>query len=361
MNGTDALVATGCQPVSSNKFLPGSLAGSRLCPQDGVRPSGAGIAVCRILLLFLFLFSPFLPAESLKVISASRAQTAPIIDGLLNDACWQKTEARTDFVSVAGAKSVSRLTVMRAVYDDQNLYLGFELHWEDIGILKNGIQSIVEEFGQSEKKIVPIRRFKNRYGLELFIDPGATQANYYQILFNAAGQYTGNYRNLWDKFTAVHEFKSKVHNDRWTVEYVYPAKGLRPGDEWGINIVRNDENYYAMWRHISGAFAQPKLFGRLVIGSYADWWKAVFEKKTLQRIREASSSSDATLSALAKATERKAQELSEIARNNAPTSRENFETLYRAYHEFRKNIDRLEVAYKVRKQMESGPPFRGEK
>ncbi|MDP6359485.1 MAG: hypothetical protein QF473_30470, partial [Planctomycetota bacterium] len=256
-------------------------------PQDGF-PSGTSIASARILPVLLLLFSSFLHAEGLKVICASRAAKPPVIDGLLNDPCWQKTEARSDFVSVAGAKSVSRLTVMRAVYDHRNLYLGFELHWEDIGILEKGIQSIVDEFGKPEKKIVPIRNFKNRYGLELFIDPGATQSNYYQILFNAAGQYTGNYRNLWDRFTAVHEFRSMVHRDRWTVEYVYPVKGLKPGDEWGINIVRNDESYYAMWRHISGAFAQPKLFGRLVIGSYEEWWNAVFKEGTVQRIREAS-------------------------------------------------------------------------
>jgi len=106
-----------------------------------------------------------------------------------------------------------------------------------------------------------------------------------------------------------------------------------------------------MWRHISGAFAQPKLFGRLVIGSYSEWWKAVFEKGTVQRIREASGSSDATLSALARSTKSKAETLSKIAKKNAPDSRENFETLYLAYLEFKKNIDRLEVAYKVRKQM----------
>jgi hypothetical protein len=241
---------------------------------------------------------------------------------------------------------------MRAVYDDQNLYLSFELQWEDIRILQKGIKSIVDQYGAPKKEIVPISAFTNRYGLELFVDPGASRSNYYQILFNAAGQYTGNYRNMWDKFTAVHDFKSKVHGDRWTAEYVYPTKGLKPGEEWGINIVRNDESYYSMWRHISGAFAQPKLFGRLVIGSYEDWWKAVFEKGTVQRIKEVSGSSDTTLSALARSTDEKAQSLAEIAKRNAPNSRENFETLYHGYHEFKKNIDRLEVAYKVRKQME---------
>lgn len=305
-----------------------------------------------VLLPFLFLLLPsILHSESLKVICASRADRPPILDGLLDDDCWSKTESRSDFVSIAGAKSVPRVTVIRAVYDDQNLYFSFELHWEDIQILKKGIQSIIDKHGPSKNEIVPISAFTNRYGLELFVDPGASQSNYYQILFNAADQYTGNYRNMWDKFTAVHDFKSRVNTDLWTAEYAYPATGLKAGDEWGLNIVRNDESYYAMWRHISGAFAQPKLFGRLVIGSYEDWWKAVFERGTVQRIKEAGVSSDATLSALARSTDEKAQSLAEIARRNSPNSRENFETLYHGYHEFKKNIDRLEVAYKVRKQM----------
>ena len=77
---------------------------------------------------------------------------------------------------------------MQFVYDDHNLYLGLTFSWDDIDTLKRGIAQTVRKHGTpSTENICPITEYTNRYGVELFVDPGASQINYYQILFNAAG------------------------------------------------------------------------------------------------------------------------------------------------------------------------------
>ena len=307
-----------------------------------------------VTLLTLLCFSHTFADPPLKVICAGRAKVSPKIDGLLDDACWGETEARDDFSSPTGAKSLKRRTVIRVVYDDENLYLGLEFFWNDIQILKKAIRTILEEKGKpAEGVTISIDDYVNRYGVEIFIDPGATKVNWTQILFNAAGQYAGNYKMMWDRFKGGNTFRSVVHEDRWTAELVQPAKGLKPGDAWGFNLVRNDESYYGMWKQFGGAFAQPKKFGRLVIGSYSEWWEAVFAKGTQERLEEIrrNGKKSKRLLSLNGIVAEHAAKVGEIAEAHPPSNRNNFELLYRTYTEFKKNLDRLEVAYETYRQM----------
>jgi len=279
-------------------------------------------------------------AEPLKIICASRAQKAPTIDGRLDDACWAKAEVCTDLGAVGDGSPVPRRTTMRFVYDDENLYMGLECFWEDISLLKKGIESI-----RASKQA-----FVNSYGVELFLDRGATRYNFYQILFNAAGQMIGNFRMRWDCFQIKgHRFKTTVGPDRWTVEFVYPAKGLKAGDRWGLNLVRNDESCYAMWRHIDGSFHQPRQFGTLLIGDYASWWQAVFGTDAARRLAairaRIKADPGAELAPLYRLVQSRADALDRLARTCPSTNRANFERLHRAYQDFHRPFARLAGAY----------------
>ena len=287
-------------------------------------------------------------AEPLKVICASRAATPPVIDGKLDDPCWRATEVRDDFGSVADSSPVKRRSTMRFVYDDQNLYMALEFFWDDITILEKGVAEILKKHGRPPEGVMSIKNYANRYGVELFLDRGATRANFYQVLFNAAGQWVGNFKARWECYKqGGQRFKSAIRGDRWVVEYVYPAKGLKPGDRWGLDVVRNDASYYAMWRHISGAFHQPAQFGTLVIGSYRDWWQTVSRRAGVKhldpigaRLRAGPASARA-LVPLWHQVRQRAAELARVARVCPPTSRRHFETLYRAHADFAKDYNRL--------------------
>jgi len=289
-------------------------------------------------------------AATLKLLCASHAADAPTIDGRLDDACWQATEGRSDFSAVADAsKGLARKSVIRAVYKDDNVYLGIEFFWDDIESLKRGVQEILDKHGPPAEGSCDFSNYTNLYGAELFVDKGATGLNYEQILINAAGQYTGNYKAMRDQFKGNHTVRVAVLEDRWTAEIVCPAPGVKGADIWGLNVCRNDETYYGIWRHINGAYAQPKLFGRLLMGSYEAWWDAVFAEGTVQRLDkiEGNVSDRPRLLALHAVVKSEAGRVARTAKKYPATSRENFEVLYHSYHAFKKNMDRLEIAYET--------------
>lgn len=295
--------------------------------------------------------------QPLKVICASRADTPPKIDGRLDDPCWAGTEVREDFVPSSGEDApMRRATAMRALYDDQNIYIGLQFFWDDIETLRKGVDGIVKKRGQSNgQRICKFENYANSYGVELFIDPGASEVNYYQILFNAAGQMTGHFKMRWDLFIGGPSFKSAVDGNCWTVEFVYPFKGLSPGGEWGVNVCRNDETYYSIWKPMTGAYNNPKMFGRLVIGSYKEWWDAVWGKGTLARLKEmgpgvdSCSSQAPHLKLLHGIVNKNAAKLSEFSKAHPLESREDFEPLYAEFKEFKSSFDRLESLYRTQR------------
>jgi cellulose/xylan binding protein with CBM9 domain len=344
-----------------------------LCPglthSPGSRPGrtlrhlwrGCGWDVLLLLVLMLSAVAPVAADEPLKVTCASRVDKAPKVDGVLDDACWAKTEVRTDFTSPASGAALKRRSTMRFVFDDNNLYMGLEFFWNDIEKLKKGIAAIVAKHGRPPTGVLPFKKYHNRYGVELFIDPGATQVNYYQILFNAAGQYTGNFKAIWSEFKGGHTVKSAVRGNCWTVEFVYPHKGIRAGDTWGLNVCRNDEDYYGIWKQVGGAYHAPKMFGRIVMGDYAQWWQAVWGKGTVARLADihktlpGHAQRHPSLAMLFDLVSRKARSVEAVARRCAPDSRQNFENLYRAYTGFQKDLDRLAAFWETVELMETEP------
>ena len=299
--------------------------------------------------------------ESPKVICAARAETPPVIDGVLDDACWQKAEVRDDFTDVVFGKPMPRRTAMRFVYDDAHLYMGLECEWDDARILKAGIARIHETHDPKTKTPVPIGQYTNRYGVELFVDPGASQANYFQILFNAGGQLTGNYKAIWDAFHLKPTFKGTVAAKGWTVEFALPVREiagarLRPGDEWGLNVCRNDETYYSLWRRMGSNYHEPKAFGRLVVGDYRQWWNAVWARHGAARLGrlEPYSHKEPSVGPLYRLVSQRARQLSRAAQNHPPTDRKSFERVYGEYTDFRRLFDRLEAVCRTLEAIERG-------
>ena len=305
-------------------------------------------------------FAALAGAADLKVICASRADTAPVVDGVLDDACWQRTEIRADFTTIGAIAPVAQPTTMRWVYDDRALYLGIEFRWDDRALLEKGVEEILAKHGADQKQPCQWKDFTNRYGAELFIDRGATRKNFYQILFNPAGQFCGHYNNIWDKYSGEGQgLKSRVKDGVWTAEFVFPAAGMKPGDKWGVNLVRNsDTGPYAIWKQTGGAFNAPEMFGTLVIGDYRQWWEAVWGRGAMAQLEDIGkalpryAAGDATLRALYAAVGSDAERLNETVRNCPLTERANFETLYLAYDAFRMRFDRLKSLYEAHRMIE---------
>jgi hypothetical protein len=292
--------------------------------------------------------------EAVKFICAVQAAAPPIIDGVLDDACWQHAEVRDDFAFVQEPKP--RRTTIRCAFDAQHLYVAAECFTDDPADLAQGIAAARAVPGFDTILRKGFVGFTNRQSLELFLDPGCSLRNHYQLLYNAAGGIRGGYRNRFDHaFSPTPSFKASVGEGVWRSEFVFPLQtneGGRPlhvGDRWGINVARNDALPLAIWRPILGAWNEPKLFGIVLMGDYRQWWEAVWTqgaRADLARMADAMPAytrRSATVQRLYTLTAKRAKPIDALARKYPPTSRANFERLFVAYTDFERHYHRLKA------------------
>ena len=297
----------------------------------------------------------FAKDDKVKVICASRAETPPVIDGVLDDACWQNAEVHDDFISLIPGRSYR--TTMRLAYDDKNLYLGTECFWDDVGRLKKLVDEMKAKPNFSEG-FVDIANFTNGCSLELFLDPGATMRNHYQVVFNAAGQICGQFKQNWDPFSARPNCRVKITETGWTAEMVFPDQGIRkgdflPGKEWGFNLARNDEPNLAVciWKEVGAVFNEPKQFGRLIIGDYETWWQGVWKGGMVSRYETISGGIENAKGIVAYVYPMYSEvglgmeKLKGIGGGEALKSRSGFENVYNGYNELYGLFHRLDALY----------------
>lgn len=292
------------------------------------------------------------PAEAgQKLLCAVRAPVPPRLDGVLDEACWQRAEALDDFLCLIPPSSGR--TTIRCAYDEQHLYVATECFVSQPDALTAGVAAI---------KAGPLYNpgwrqnwdgFQNRWSLELFLDPGPSLRNHYQLLYNAAGQIRGGYLNdFTHPFDPAPAFGLTVSPGCWRAEMVFPLQtaqpgALRPGMEWGLNFARNDDLAVALWRPITGAWNDPKQFGRLLIGDYAQWWEGAWTHGARADLRRLGSlvaryaPQDPAVEPLYLLARREADRLDQLAAAHPPTDRTNLERLYLGYADYRRFADRL--------------------
>ena len=182
--------------------------------------------------------------------------TAPItIDGLLNEAAWKRAATTGRFTSWSDKFIPRYETQARVLWDDQNLYIGFECEDGDI---------------EATMKERDANLWEEHEICEVFIDPGNTQRTYYEFGFTPQGAVDdliipnfGAPRSLagekcWDckgMLSAVKvngTLNDPKDTDRgWTVEAALPLVNFsgaphlppKPGDTWRINFYRWENSF----------------------------------------------------------------------------------------------------------------------
>ena len=186
------------------------------------------------------LFAPFLRTASASgqgprpFIQAQAVAQPPVIDGKLDDRCWQTAPVLTNFTQVLpveGAAPTER-TEVRIVYDRDNLYIGVRcFDREPAKIIAKQMQH--DSFFQSDDTV------------KIAFDTFDRQRDGYFFAVNPAGARTEglieNFNDedpLWD---TVWDARTCVDAQGWTAEFVIPFSSLSfdPGhDHWGFNIER---------------------------------------------------------------------------------------------------------------------------
>lgn len=181
-----------------------------------------------------------------------RAESAPVIDGAMNDKAWAAIPFTEPFVDISGkGHTTPRLrTQIKMMWDDENFYIGAQLEEPHV-------------WGTITQRDAVIFQDND---FEVFIDPNGDNHEYYELEINALNTLWdlflnkpykdgGRAQNEWNLAgiqTAV-QVQGSLNNPKdrdrgWTVEMALPWKSLgefahRPsppqeGDQWRMNFSR---------------------------------------------------------------------------------------------------------------------------
>ena len=180
-----------------------------------------------------------------KSFAISRTDTAPVIDGKLNDEVWKSATSIDDFhqTQPSDGGSPTESTIVRVTFDDEFLYIAADLRDSD----PTGIRA---------KQMIQGKMFFSDDRFWVTIDSFNTKRNDYFFQVNANGvrreALRENNARFIEEWSAIWHAESAVHEHGWATEIAIPFKSISfapESDTWGINfgrgIVRKQE--FNMW------------------------------------------------------------------------------------------------------------------
>jgi photosystem II stability/assembly factor-like uncharacterized protein len=165
---------------------------------------------------------------------ARRADSPPVLDGLLSDTCWQaalpiRFRATGNAIEEAGSTSFALLT-----FDNEFLYWG-------ASITRDESRPVAETRREGRQHDAPDLDRHDHVRLRLDIE--RDYASYYEFRVDQRGETA---ESLWDDTGWNPEWFVAVDADatRWTIEAAIPWTELashppRRGDHWGLSIIRS--------------------------------------------------------------------------------------------------------------------------
>ena len=224
--------------------------------------------------------SPSTPLPEPKSVAVPRIQAAIKIDGILDEAPWQKAPRLTPFVHHDTMAAARVNTEVRIWYDEAALYVGW--------VVDDG--DIQATFTERDS------RFWEEEVVEFFVTPGGLD-RYFELQWNPLGgtfdaiitnvlgpdgrstQFKGDWSYTATTMTYAVQVDGTVQNSadrdrRWTVEARIPFADLKvatpkPGEVWRGNFYRFNRDRDREAEQLSWSptiwpgFHQPQRFGFL--------------------------------------------------------------------------------------------------
>ena len=193
--------------------------------------------------LVVFLTASVTPAaqqeevKERKRVVAVYTEAEITIDGEINEPAWQTAQPATDFIQRAPAEGqpASRPSVVRLLYDKENLYVGAYLYEDRPDLIV--VNDITRDSGAGRQDSfgVVLDTFRDRRnGYNLSISPLGSMRD--TQFFNEGQDVNRNWDVVW-------HVETRIQEDGWTAEYAIPFKSLRfSRDEdqvWGVQFYRS--------------------------------------------------------------------------------------------------------------------------
>jgi Domain of unknown function (DUF5916)/Carbohydrate family 9 binding domain-like len=170
-----------------------------------------------------------------KQLNIVRAEKAPKIDGILDDAIWQNAEIATDFIQfqpeIGNPLPKNKRTEVKVTYDDQAIYVAAYLYDDPEKIMKQLTSR--DNFGQTDFFLVVLNPNNDSQNDTLFVVFASGQQA--DAIANPSIGEDYSWNAVWN--SAV-----KLQDDGWIVEIKIPYRTLRFADQenptWGLQLHR---------------------------------------------------------------------------------------------------------------------------
>lgn len=189
-------------------------------------------------LLFVVLLSPaWLSAQSLPTFNIPRVDTAPRIDGVLDDSVWsQATRIEVNTETNPGENIAADVTAEALLMEDgEVLYIAFIANDHATDEIRAFYRDRDNIWRDDRVGIVMDTFNDERRAYEFFVNPFGVQSDSIYDEVNTRGD---------DSWNAIWDSAGEITETGYTVEMAIPLKQLRfsPSEgiqTWGINLVRN--------------------------------------------------------------------------------------------------------------------------
>ncbi|HEU4883581.1 MAG TPA: carbohydrate binding family 9 domain-containing protein, partial [Longimicrobium sp.] len=188
------------------------------------------------------------PAAEPRQMRATRTETAPQVDGRLDDAVWQQAAWNRDFTTrepVEGGQPAGA-TEIAFLVDGGSLYVGARMHGAAPGDVRAQLARRDRE-GDAEQLAVSLDTYHDRRTAYTFaVSAAGTRIDYYHPS-DSEGSRSYSFDPVW-------QAETRVDAEGWTAEMRIPLSQLRftaSGDPvWGVNVVRTvpARNEVAYWQ-----------------------------------------------------------------------------------------------------------------
>ncbi len=195
-----------------------------------IRTDSRKIAFIVFILLTQFISS----IQAQPNIEAAKFETAPKIDGILDDDCWQSLNPLTDFFQREPSPG-NPATVDTKVYigfDSQNLYVAFRCIGDASKITANELARDVNLGNDDRVQVILDTYLDQRNAYWFQIGPRGSIGD--AIISENGAAFNKAWDGLWTG-------KAKIHDAGWDAEIAIPFKSLnfdRENKSWGLKIIR---------------------------------------------------------------------------------------------------------------------------
>jgi len=195
-----------------------------------------------------------------KSVRGVRVETAPVIDGILDDDVWQRAETITEFHQIRPGDQTptSEPTEVRIVYTEDAIYIAARMDDSEPELIATPTLRHGQGLGPDDRLIVILDPFNTRrtgYRFETNLNGVRHDA-----LYTSISSFDANWSTIWDVQTSTYE-------NGWIAEIEIPFKSL-PMDpttkEWGFNFGRGirRRNEEMAWVSFNRQF-NPSIAGTL--------------------------------------------------------------------------------------------------